>query len=78
MDAHQRAMMQQAWQESHAKEAMALQQRAMMEQAFQHEMEKAKAEQWKNDFIENELLNSKEAEFNKVRRASEFSINSLF
>lgn len=66
MDERQRILMQQAWAESHAQELMMMRQHEAMNQVFQAEMEKAQAEAWKDDFIENEVLNAREKELNDV------------
>lgn len=66
MDEKQMLLMQQAWAESHAQELMLMRQHEAMNQVYQAEMEKAQAENWKNDFIENEVLNAREKELNEV------------
>lgn len=66
MDERQKMMMQQAWAESHAQEIAMIRQHEAMNQVYQAEMEKAQAEVWKDDFIENEVLNAKEKELNDV------------
>jgi len=62
----QQMMMQAAWQESQAHEAEMIHKQMAMQQQWENEMVNVKADNWKDDFIENEVLNAREAQLNKV------------
>ena len=59
-------LMQNQWEHSKMIEQEMMQKQHIMNEQWMIEMEKAKADAWGNDFIENEVLNSKETELNRV------------
>lgn len=67
MDQRQQMMMQQAWQQSQAVQMQEMQRVQMMDQVYQQQMEVAQAEAWKDNFIQNEVLNAKEGQLNEVK-----------
>ena len=66
MDERQKAMMQQAWNESKMAEMEVMNRQMAMEGQFMAEMEKAQAEMWKDDFIQNEVLNDRQKMMDQV------------
>ena len=61
-------IMQKQWEHSKMIEQEMMQKQHAMNEQWMMEMEKAKADAWGTDFIENEVLNAKEAELNRVNQ----------
>ena len=59
-------MLQNIWRQEKLKEEEMMRRQLQFEQQWRKELEMQAANDWKNDFIENEVLNHKEREMNEV------------